>query len=111
MQSNGKQEAQVRNRVKRAAAVMGQVWGIGKRRFGKDWGRRLWLYDRLVWTVMAYGVEIWGWEEREGMERLEEKYLRWILGVNRQTPGYIIREKLKREKLRGRAGIRAGMGI
>jgi len=41
LQRNGGQEAQVRERVKKAAAIMGQVWGIGKRRFGKDWGRRL----------------------------------------------------------------------
>lgn len=36
LQKYGKQEAHVRDRVKRAAAVMGQVWRIKKRRFGKD---------------------------------------------------------------------------
>lgn len=41
LQKNGGQEAQIRERRKKAAAIMGQVWGIGKRRFGKDWGRRL----------------------------------------------------------------------
>lgn len=30
LQRNGGQEAQVKDRVRRAAAVMGQVWGIGK---------------------------------------------------------------------------------
>jgi hypothetical protein len=75
LQRNGGQEAQVRERIKKAAMVMGEVWGIGKRRFGKDWSRRIWLFDRLVWTVMSYGVEIWGWKEREGMERVEERYL------------------------------------
>jgi len=40
-QRNGGQEAHNRERVRRAAAVMGQVWGIGKRRFGSDWGRRI----------------------------------------------------------------------
>lgn len=30
------QETQVRKKVKRAAAVMEQVWEIRKRRFGKD---------------------------------------------------------------------------
>ncbi|EZA46405.1 hypothetical protein X777_00193 [Ooceraea biroi] len=30
---NGGQEAQVEDRVKKAMGVMGQVWGIGKRRF------------------------------------------------------------------------------
>ncbi|XP_071568694.1 uncharacterized protein [Temnothorax nylanderi] len=106
-QRNGGQEAQVRERIKKAAAVMGKVWGIGKRRFGKDWGKRMWLFDRLVWTVMGYGAEIWGWREREGMERLEERYIRWVLGVDGKTPWYLVREELQREKLRGRAGISA----
>ncbi|XP_071572942.1 uncharacterized protein [Temnothorax nylanderi] len=106
-QRNGGQEAQVRERIKKAAAVMGKVWGIGKRRFGKDWGKRMWLFDRLVWTVMGYGAEIWGWREREGMERLEERYIRWVLGVGGKTPWYLVREELQREKLRGRAGISA----
>lgn len=44
---NGEQEAYVGERIKKAAA-MEQVWGIGKRRFGKDWGKRLWLFDRVV---------------------------------------------------------------
>lgn len=106
-QRNGGQEAHIEERVRRAAAVMGQVWGIGKRRFGKDWGRRMWLFDRLVWTVMGYGVEIWGWRERERIERIEEKYMRWVLGVDSRTPGYLVREEMQRDKLRGRTGGRA----
>ena len=57
---NGGQEAQVKDRVEKAARVMGQVWGIGKRRFGRDWKKRIWLFDRLVGTVASYGVKIWG---------------------------------------------------
>ena len=52
MQRNGGQEGHIKERIKKAAAVMGQVWGIGKRRFGKDWGRRLWLFDKLVWMIV-----------------------------------------------------------
>jgi len=76
LQKNRGQEPQIRERAKKAATIMGQVWGIGKRRFERNWGRRLWLFDRLVWTVMDYGVEIWGWKERVELERLEERYLR-----------------------------------
>jgi len=36
----------------------GDFGAIGKKRFGRDWGRRLWLFDRLVWTVMGYWVEV-----------------------------------------------------
>jgi len=106
-QKNGGQEAHIKDRIKKAAAVMGQVWGIGKRRFGRDIGRRLWLFDKLIWTVLSYGVEIWGWEERDGIEKVEERYIRWMLGVERETPGYMVREETQREKLRCRAARRA----
>lgn len=104
VQRNGGQEPQIRDRVKRGAAVMEQVWGVGKRRFGRNWGRRLWIFDRLAWTVVGYGAEIWGWEERERVERLAERYLKWVLGVERKTPGYMVREELLREKICERAG-------
>lgn len=80
----------MRERVRKAAVIMGQVWGIGKRRFRGDGGRRLWIFDRLVWMVMSYEAEIWGWEERESIERVGERYLRWLLGVDRRTLGYMV---------------------
>lgn len=86
---------------------MGQVWGIGKRKFGNDWERRIWLFDKLVWTVASYGVEIWEWNERGKVEGIEERYLRWVLGVDGRTPGYLIRKELQRDKVEGRAGRRA----
>lgn len=58
MQRNGGQEGHARKRIRKAVAIMGQVWGIGKRKFGKDWGRRLRLFDKLVWTVVSYRTEI-----------------------------------------------------
>lgn len=48
LQRNRGQEAQVRERVAKAAAIMGQIWCIGKRRFGKNWKRRIGLFDKLV---------------------------------------------------------------
>lgn len=41
LQRNGGQEAHIKERIKRAAAIMGEIWGIGKRKFGKDWSRRI----------------------------------------------------------------------
>jgi len=107
VQCNGGQEAQVRERLKRGAAVMGKVWGIGKRRFKGDWGRMCWLFDALVWPVIGYGVEVWGWKERGALEKLQERFLKWVLAVEWRTPGYVVREEMKRGKLRERAGIRA----
>lgn len=51
-------------------------------------------------------MEIWEEKKREGVERLQQRYLRWLLGVDRHTLGYLIREELQRKKLEGRAGMR-----
>lgn len=40
------------------------------------------------------------------METLQERYLRWVLEVERNTPGYMGREELDRDKLEGRAGMK-----
>lgn len=37
---------------------------------------------------MSYRVEVWSWEERKSMERLEERYMRWVLGVDGVTRVY-----------------------
>lgn len=44
--------------MKRVATIVGQVWGIARRRLNKDWERRIWMFDKLVWSVMNYGVKI-----------------------------------------------------
>lgn len=107
IKSNGGQEAHVNERRKKAAIVMREVWRIGKRMWGKDWERGLWLYDTLVWTVMGYGAEVWGWKERKEIEEVHDRFLRWTMGIDWRTPGYMIREELDRWMMRGRAGKRA----
>jgi hypothetical protein len=38
---------------------------------------------------------------------VQEKYLRGVLGLDRETPGYILREECKRNRLRVKAGKKA----
>jgi hypothetical protein len=99
--------AQVREVVRKANKVVGCVWGIGERMWGGEFGRRMMMFESMVESVLMYGAEIWGWKEQEEVERVQEKYLRWVLGVDRETPGYIVREECKRSKLRVKAGKRA----
>lgn len=47
---------------------------------------------------MGCRVEIWGWKERDKVERVHERFLRWVLGVKSRTLGYMITEKRKKEK-------------
>ncbi|KAJ3634618.1 hypothetical protein MTP99_007566 [Tenebrio molitor] len=68
----------------------------GERKWGSDFSRR-----------MMYGAEIGGWKEQEERERLQEKYLTEVQGVERETLGYIVREKCKRNRMIVKAGKRA----
>lgn len=38
--------------------AMVYVWGIGERRFGHDYERRIVMFKSLVKSVMLYGVQI-----------------------------------------------------
>lgn len=107
LRANGRQEGHLKERVRKAALVMGKVWSIGKKRCKREWGRRAWLFNRLVWPFVAYKAEVWGWAERKKVERMQERYLRWILGVDRCTPGYMVREETQRLKLNMRASKQA----
>ncbi|CAH1379029.1 unnamed protein product [Tenebrio molitor] len=62
------------------------------------------IFECMVENVLMYGAEIWGWKEQEEVERVQKKYLRWVLGVDRETPEYIVRVEWKRSKLRVKAG-------
>jgi hypothetical protein len=66
------------------------------------------MFESIVMVpILMYGAEIWGWKEQEEVERVQENYyLRWVLGVDRETPGYIVREECKRNRLRVKAGKR-----
>lgn len=44
MKYNGKLDGRIRERI-RKRTMLGQVWGIGKRRFGGDWDKRICLTD------------------------------------------------------------------
>lgn len=52
-------------------------------------------------------MEVWGWKEQKNIEVLQERYIRWILRLDRETPGYLIRRETGREKLGVRALERA----
>lgn len=66
----------------------------------------MWLFDVLVWSVVSYEAEIWEWKKWETVEGLQNRYIRWVLGVDK-TPGYLVRENMQRDLLRGRASKRA----
>lgn len=68
--------------------------------------KRMKLFDWLVGSVVAFEAEVWGWREWGKVEGIQEKYIRWVLGLDRRTPGCMVREERKRKKMRTRLGRR-----
>lgn len=55
---NNKDDAHIKDVVKRAAAAMGQIWGIGERKFGGDFDKRVMMFNVMVKNIMLYRVEV-----------------------------------------------------
>lgn len=107
MQKNGRTRKHVEDRLKRATVAMKKAWSVGERIFKDSFGRRMRMFQALVESVMLFGSEIWGWYCDEKIERVKRKYVKWILGLDRNTPNYIVAEEMKSEELRDRALERA----
>jgi hypothetical protein len=54
--------------------------------------RRMMMFKSMIESLLMYGAEIWGWKEQEDVERVQEKYLRWVLVMDREMPGYTYSE-------------------
>jgi len=100
-------KAHVEERARKGEKAIRALWSLCEHRIPDNIYVRIRLFDRIVAGVLLYGSEIWGWEESQAIERIQERYLRWTLGVHASTPGYIIREEWKRDKMRIRTGGRA----
>jgi hypothetical protein len=56
-------------------------------------GRRMMMFESIAENILTYREGIWGWKEQEEVKRAQEKYLRWVLGVDRERPSYIVKEE------------------
>jgi hypothetical protein len=59
--------------------------GIGERKWGDDFRRRMMIIQSMIESILMYGEEIWGWKEQEEVEKLPETYPRWVLEVKRNA--------------------------
>jgi len=62
--------------------------------FKENYKRRTKMFNALV---ALCGKEIWGWANDRRMDGLKKKYVKWILGLDRKIPNYIllVEERIK----------------
>lgn len=107
LQSNNGNDKQLKEAERKGLIAMRNLWGVGERFFKNKWKIRWKLFDAVVRSIMLYGVECWGWREQEVVERMQERYARWLFGWVSCTPGYMVMEESKRRKLAISTGKRA----
>jgi hypothetical protein len=78
----------------------GSVWRLGGRKWVSDFRREMLMFESIIESTLMYGAEIWRWKEEEEVEKVQEKYLKGVLRVERETPGYIVMRECKRNRLR-----------
>lgn len=62
------------------------------------------MFNHLVKSILMYGAEIWKWNEYAAVERCQDKYIKWSLDLDWNTPGYIAMEETKTKVLRIESG-------
>lgn len=77
-----------------------RIWGLGERICKDDFGRRGMLFNYLVKSIIEYGVELWGWEERKGLGKIMMDYTRWVFKLDFCTPRYMIYRELGFKKMK-----------
>lgn len=66
------------------------------------------MMDTIVKAGCLYGLEVWGWKRWEEVERIQNKFVKMALGVNRNTPDYIWKMEAGRCSLEIETRRRAG---
>jgi len=57
-------------------------------------------YLNIWYSLMAYGVELWGWVEKGKLEKIMLDYIRWIFKLDFYTPRYVIMRELVMDKFK-----------
>lgn len=106
LKENNNEDAHMKYINGKVNSCMGKLWNFGERRFKDDWKLRMKIFDTMIQGIMTYGVEIWGWKEQKVLEKCQEKYIKWVMKLDRETPAYMFMIETGRKKLESLAAGR-----
>lgn len=107
MNRKGDYSDHIKELARKGRMAARKTWGLGERLCKNDFKRRWMLFKYLVQSVMEYGVELWGWEEKVALEKIMMDYVRWMFRLDFCTPRYLISRELRMDSLKIGWGIRA----
>lgn len=64
----------MRELFRKGKKLMGIVWGIGERKFGHNYKRRIMISECLIKSTIMYGTEVLEWKEQDKIEYSREIY-------------------------------------
>lgn len=79
--------------------LINKAWGEAKRASINELHRNLFLMDTTVKAGALYGVEIWGWQRKDIIERVQARFVKASMGLPRNTPNYIWRMEAGRREI------------
>ena len=106
LKNNNHASAQIYAAATKATRIMKHIWSMGNK---YKWTYKMCAttFNAIVKSVILYGSKLWGYKEYEVLEKIQEKYFRWVTKAGKFTPSYIVMEETKRKKIRIQAGMRA----
>lgn len=81
----------IRSMVAKTRIATNAAWDVMRRARVDGLKARSYLLNTLSKTILTYGVELWGWRERQEIEREGSRLVKMAMGLNANTPTYIWR--------------------
>jgi hypothetical protein len=48
------------------------------------------LFDSLITPILVYSCEVWGFENKQGIEKMHLQYCKRILNLRSSTPNFVV---------------------
>ncbi|UYV64294.1 hypothetical protein LAZ67_3000164 [Cordylochernes scorpioides] len=83
----------------KALAATGEVWKIMEKSRLNSFGSSMKLLDSIILSTLLYSAPIWANEKYKILDQIQNNYLRQLLNLPSNTPGYILRMETGRFSL------------
>ncbi|UYV65181.1 hypothetical protein LAZ67_3003480 [Cordylochernes scorpioides] len=83
----------------KALAATGEVWKIMEKSRLNSFGSSMKLLDSIILSTLLYSAPIWANEKYKILNQIQNNYLRRLLNLPSNTPGYILRMETGRFSL------------